>query len=268
MGEEQLIDLIKKGGVVLSWNRILPNALLALALFGIGCNKPSTNTQQSSLMAYLNPKGDLKPAPKADTQTASTALNYPVSLGIAMVPASQSSGPMNRAISPETEDTLLKAAKASLKDAPWLSEIKLMPSNYLQPGGGFNNLAQVAQMCGVDAVALVSLDQIQYRDPKWYSFTYYSIIGAYVMKGDKDDTRTVIDAAVFNVGAQSILFRASGQSVLKGSSTWFNRDEALRLNANQGIHLAMEDLSKNLTREAAAFKPTRTVAVPAATPAE
>ena len=70
-----------------------------------------------------------------------------------------------------------------------------------------------------------------------------------------DDTRTVIDVAVFNVGARSILFRASGQSILKGSSTWFNRDESLRLNADQGIRLAMTDLSLNLEKEAASFKP-------------
>jgi rhombotail lipoprotein len=218
-----------------------------------GCNKPSTNAQQSGLMNYLSPSD----SQSKDTQTPpnSVALRFPFSLGIAMVPASLNNGPMTRAISPETEDSLLKAAKISLKDVPWLSEIKLVPSNYLKPGGGFANLAQVARMCGVDAVALVSLDQIQYRDPKWYSFTYYSVIGAYVMKGDKDDTRTVIDAAVFDIGARSILFRASGQSVLKGSSTWFNRDEAMRLNADQGIRLAMADLSLNLTKEAAAFKP-------------
>jgi rhombotail lipoprotein len=218
-----------------------------------GCNKPSTNAQQSGLMNYLSPSD----SQSKDTQILSTSvgLRYPFSLGIAMVPASLNNGPMTRAISPETEDSVLKAAKASLKDVPWLSEIKLVPSNYLKSGGGFTNLAQVARMCGVDAVALVSLDQIQYRDPKWYSFTYYSVLGAYVMKGDKDDTRTVIDAAVFNVGARSILFRASGQSVLKGSSTWFNRDEAMRLNADQGIRLAMADLSLNLTKEAAAFKP-------------
>jgi len=103
-------------------------------------------------------------------------------------------------------------------------------------------------------MALVSVDQIQFTDPKWYSFTYISIVGAYVLPGDANDTRTLIDAAVYDVASHTFLLRAPGQSQMKGSSTWAHREVQLREHSAKGLQLAMTDLARNLDTEVASFK--------------
>jgi len=222
---------------------------LALLAF-LGCNKPQTTARRSSLMDYLYPKALSAPTPNP----AGARLKLPLKLGIAFVPGGSTSWRVQNLMVPGQEKQLLDVVKQSFKDKPWIAEIKLVPSTYLRTGGGFENMDQVARMYGVDVMALVSVDQIQYTDPKWYSFTYLSIVGAYVLPGDANDTRTLIDAATYDVASHTFLLRAPGQSQVKGSSTWAHREVKLREHSAQGLQLAMTDLAKNLDAEVAAFK--------------
>lgn len=221
-----------------------------LALLTLGCNTPQTTTRRSSLMDYLYPKQQSAPAPNP----AGARLKLPLKLGIAFVPGGSASWRVQNLMAPGQEKPLLDVVKQSFKDKPWVADIKLVPSTYLRPGGGFENMDQVARMYGVDVMALVSVDQIQYTDPRWYSFTYLSIVGAYVLPGDANDTRTLIDAAVYDVASHTFLLRAPGQSQLKGSSTWAYREVQLREHSAKGLQLAMTDLAKNLDAEVASFK--------------
>jgi rhombotail lipoprotein len=217
----------------------------------LGCvTMPESHAQRSSLMDYLYPKKQAAPSPNP----AGARLKLPLRLGIAFVPGDDHGWRVKNLMAPGEEKPLLEAVKQSFKDRPWVSEIKLVPSSYLREGGGFENMDQVARMYGVDVMALVSVDQIQYTDPKWYSFTYLSIVGAYTLPGDANDTRTLIDAAVYDVPSRTFLLRAPGQSQVKGSSTWAYRERQLREHSAQGLQLAMADLSKNLDAEVAAFK--------------
>jgi rhombotail lipoprotein len=109
-------------------------------------------------------------------------------------------------------------------------------------------------MYGVDVMALVSVDQIQYTNPEWYSFAYISIVGAYVLQGDANDTRTLIDAAVYAVASHTFLLRAPGQSQVKGRAAWVNIPRQLREDSEKGLQAAMTDLAKNLDAEVASFK--------------
>lgn len=227
---------------------IVPALLVLLSL--TGCLQPETTARRSSLMDYLYPKEKSAPAPNP----AGARLKLPLRLGIAFVPAAQASWRVASLMAPGQEKELLEVVKGSFKDKPWVSEIKVIPSTYLRTGGGFENMDQVARMYGVEVMALVSVDQIQYTDPKWYSFTYLSIVGAYVLPGDANDTRTLIDAAVYDVASHTFLLRAPGQSELKGSSTWAQREVKLREHSSKGLQLAMTDLAKNLDTEVAAFK--------------
>ena len=224
-------------------------AILALLTI-FGCTTPTTTTRRSSLMDYLYPKEKAAPAPNP----TGARLKLPLRLGIAFVPGGTASWRVQNLLAPGEEKPLLDVVKRSFKDRPWVGEIRLIPSAYLRAGGGFDNLDQVARMYGVDVVALVSVDQIQYTDPKWYSFTYLSIVGAYVLPGDANDTRTLIDAAVYDVPTRTFLLRAPGQSEVKGSSTWAHREVLLREHSQKGLELAMADLSRNLDAEVAAFK--------------
>ena len=224
---------------------------LALALLmALGCNTPQTTTRRSSLMDYLYPKQQNAPVPNP----AGARLKLPLKLGIAFVPGGSSSWRVQNLMAPGQEKPLLDVVKQSFKDKPWVADIKLVPSSYLRSGGGFENMDQVARMYGVDVMALVSVDQIQYTDPRWYSFTYLSVVGAYVLPGDANDTRTLIDAAVYDVASHTFLLRAPGQSQMKGSSTWAHREVQLREHSAKGLQLAMTDLAKNLDAEVASFK--------------
>ncbi|HEX9010587.1 MAG TPA: rhombotarget lipoprotein [Holophagaceae bacterium] len=231
-------------------SRALLPALVGALLLVAGCNAPETHVRRSSLMDYLYPKQKAAPAPNP----AGARLHLPLKLGIAFVPGGAANWRVQNLLAPGQEKPLLEVVRRSFRDRPWVSEIKLIPSAYLRPGGGFDNLDQVARMYGVDVVALVSVDQIQYTDPRWYSFTYLSIVGAYVLPGDANDTRTLIDAAAYDVPTRTFLLRAPGQSEVKGSSTWAHREVQLREHSQKGLELAMADLSKNLDAEVAAFK--------------
>jgi rhombotail lipoprotein len=224
---------------------------LALALLTVfGCTSPETRVRRSSLMDYLYPKQQHAPAPNP----AGARLKLPLKLGIAFVPGDNSSWRVQGLLAPGQEKPLLDVVKQSFKDKPWVSEIKLIPRAYLRPAGGFENMDQVARMYGVDVMALVSVDQVQNTDPRWYSFTYLSIVGAYVLPGDANDTNTLIDAAVYDVASHTFLLRAPGQSRIKGSSTWAHREVQLREHSAMGLQAAMTDLAKNLDAEVASFK--------------
>lgn len=225
-------------------------ALLGALLALTGCTTPETTVRRSSLMDYLYPKQKAAPAPNP----AGARLHLPLKLGIAFVPGGSGGWRVRNLLAPGQEKPLLEVVRRSFRERPWVGEIKLIPSAYLRPGGGFDNLDQVSRMYGVDVIALVSVDQIQYTDPKWYSFTYLSIVGAYVLPGDANDTRTLIDAAVYDVPTRTFLLRAPGQSEVKGSSTWAHREVQLREHSQKGLELAMADLSKNLDAEVAAFR--------------
>ena len=229
--------------------RLLLAALLAL-LTALGCNAPQTHVRRSSLMDYLYPKEKAAPLPNP----AGARLKLPLRLGIAFVPGGGASWRVQNLMAPGQEKQLLDVVKQSFKDRPWISEIKLIPSAYLRAGGGFDNMDQAARMYGVDVMALVSVDQIQNTDPRWYSFTYLSIVGAYVLPGDANDTNTLIDAAVYDVASHTFLLRAPGQSRVKGSSTWAYREKQLREHSAKGLELAMADLAKNLDAEVGTFK--------------
>lgn len=227
---------------------LIPVALVLPLL--LGCAGPRTIQHRSGVMDYLYPKRKEAPAPNP----AGARLRLPLKLGIAFVPSSAGGWRVANLIPATGERPLLDIVKQTFKDKPWVKEIKVIPSSYLTPQGGFDNLAQVSRLYGVDVIALVSVDQIQYTDPKWYSFAYLSIVGAYILPGDANDTRTLIDAAVFDAPSRTFLLRAPGQSIVKGSSTLVNREAKLRENSSRGLELAMTELAANLEIEVKAFK--------------
>ena len=223
----------------------------AVALLGIlACQGPRTLSHRSGLMEYLYPARATAPAPNP----AGAQLKLPLRLGIAFVPSAAAAWRVGNAVPAASEKPLLDIVRDAFKDRPWVQDIKVIPSNYLTPAGGFDNLAQIRAMYGVDVMALISVDQIQYTDPKWYTFAYISLVGAYVLPGERNDTRTLIDAAVFDIPSRTFLLRAPGQSVVKGSATPIQLQAQLRADSMQGLALAMKDLTGNLDRSVAEFK--------------
>ncbi|MBP1626204.1 MAG: hypothetical protein H6Q00_679 [Holophagaceae bacterium] len=205
--------------------------ILGLGLL-VGCAVPATTQRQSDLLAYLSRKDEQAPA-----RPEVVRVRYPMKVGVAFVPGGSArvgdvfrdQSQKGAAISLDQESQLTAILQRHLLDRPWVRELKVIPSSYLQAGGGFT-------------------------DPKWFSWTYWTVVGAYTIKGDKNDTSTFVDGAVFHVSDRILLFRADGSSLVKGSTTWANRDEGLRRNAREGLSLAVQNLGRRLEEAEATFR--------------
>lgn len=236
--------------------RLVP--FLTLLVILVGCATPETVQRRSSLTAYLGGKDSPPPHPV----DSPVKLQLPLRLGIAFVPAADTTrkgqsglgaGP-DELISPDQEPMLHQKVAELFQAKPWAQSFKVIPRHYLTAAGGFADLDQVARTFGVEVVALVSVDQLQFSSPRWYAWTYWTLVGAYMIKGDKNDTTTLVDAAVYHVPSRTFLFRAAGVGTVKGSSTWSGREDAFRQQSRESLQLAMTNLSPSLDQGVAQFK--------------
>ena len=227
-------------------------SLLALCALG-ACSYNRHVERRSNLMAYLYP--DRTDAPRPDPNVR---LQLPLRIGIAFVPPEpvhgRYSSEFRSVFPPDAETKLLSIVRKSFAGRDWVSEIVMIPSSYLTQRGGFENLDQVAHLMNVDVIALASLDQLQVSNPRRASFLYVSVIGSYLLPLDRNQTRTLIDAAVFHVPSRSLLLHAPGVSSITGSSTAMDVEAKLDERSLKGFELAMRDLAKNLNPEVDAFK--------------
>ncbi len=222
-------------------------AFLSIALLVSACSSSRQVHRKSNLMSYLYPEASEPPAPRPGEAT----LQLPLKIGIAFVPPELD---RTQFLPPDGEKRLVDIVRKSFQGRDWVGHIVTIPSAYLVRRGGFDNLQQVAQLMNVDVIALVSADQMQSSDPRRTSFLYISIIGAYVLPLDRNESRTLIDAAVFHVPTRTFLLRAPGVSNITGSSTAVDVDAKLRERSLKGFEIAMGDLAKNLNQEVDAFK--------------
>jgi rhombotail lipoprotein len=175
-------------------------------------------------------------------------LSLPLRVGIAFVPPDRPEGsagymPSDDAQFSENEKMdLMKKISAEFKSCPYVTNIELIPSAYLTPRGSFANLDQIHTMYDVDVMVLLSYDQVQFTDQGLLSLTYWTIVGAYVIQGDKNDTQTMLDGAVYDIASRKLLFRAPGLSTVKRSATPVNLSEQLRRDSEKGFTEAATNL--------------------------
>lgn len=205
------------------------------------------NRYSSSMVDYLYPSKE-----KVETPSI-PRLSLPLSVGVAFVPENGGAG-ANPRLSEKDKMDLMESIAADFKALPFVKEIQLIPSAYLTPKGGFANLDQIATMYGIDEIALLSCDQVQNTDEGLLTFSYWTIVGAYVVKGEKNDTNTMMDAAVYDIKSRKLLFRAPGTSRIKGSATLVNLSEQLRSDSLEGFRQASKDLVTNLEAELSRFQ--------------
>jgi rhombotail lipoprotein len=149
---------------------------------------------------------------------------------------------------------LMAEMSTQFKQYPFIKSIELIPTAYLRPKGGFTNLDQIRTMFGVDVIALVSYDQLQFTDNGFLSLSYWTLVGAYIVRGEKNDSNTMMDAAVYDIRSRKLLFRAPGISQIKGSATPVNLSEQLRQNSEAGFNKAAQMMAANLKEELEKFK--------------
>lgn len=239
-------------------NIILLCSVVISAFLLISCTSQQTRSK-SSVVDYLYP---------ADTNTviqpSIPTLNLPLKVGIAFVPeqatetrgVNQWSGVVGRgaALTSVNKTELLEKVANSFKELSFVSGIEVIPSEYLTSGGSFNNLEQIQTMYGIDIIALVSYDQVQFTDQGFLSLTYWTIVGAYVVSGEMNDTSTMLDTVVYEIKSKKMLFRAPGTSLVKGNATPINLSKELREDSIKGFNIASEQMTKNLHLQLARFK--------------
>jgi rhombotail lipoprotein len=231
--------------------KALPYLSIGLAgLLAAGCHMwPQTrNTHATSVMQFLYPN---------DSQHTETpgvpVLSLPLRVGVAFVPGAGGYG-YGVGISEAAKAELLKQVAAEFKGLPYVKSIEIIPTTYLRPSGGFENLDQVKQMFGVDVIALVAYDQVQFTNEGFMSLAYWTIVGAWVVQGEKNDTQTLMEAVVFDVASRKMLFRAPGTSRVKASSTPVNLSEELQADSRKGFDEANKEMIANLKTELENFK--------------
>jgi rhombotail lipoprotein len=236
--------------VVSRLTRITAVFVLVLA----GCATSRQVQRRSNLMSYLYPEASGPQTPNP----AGARLQLPLRIGLAFVPPdrgqSRYAEDFRASFPAATETQLLNIVKRNFQGRDWVSDIVVIPSSYLVARGGFSNLEQVARLMNVDVVALASIDQLQVSNPRRASFLYLSIIGAYVLPLDKNETRTMIDVAAFHVPSRTFLLRAPGTNVITGTSAAMDVDAKLEERSVKSFEMAMADLSKNLSVEVDQFK--------------
>lgn len=230
-------------------------AVLAIVLGGCAGQQVRTN---SSVVEYLYPKEKA-----AVVQPSIPRLTLPLKVGIAFVPEQRSSrqgmtmwagAAGGGALTEQDKMALLNRVAGHFKSYDFVKSIEVIPSAYLTPKGGFDNLDQIKTMYGVDVVALVSYDQVQFTDEGVLSLTYWTIVGAYVVSGEKNDTSTMMDTVVYDIASRKMLFRAPGLNRMQGSATAINLSEKLRKDSVESFRAATDDMVSNLDLQLAAFK--------------
>ena len=224
-------------------------AAAALAALAVSCASfgGRQSHHSSSLFAYLYPdqQGHVD-------QPAVPVLSLPLRVGVAFVPDDRPNGRGFRNLansvtfSESQKLELLQEVTGEFKQCPFVSSIEIIPGPYLVPRGGFANLDQIKAMDGVDVMVLLAYDQVQFTDEGLLSLSYWTIVGAYVVHGEKNDTRTMIDAAVYDISSRKLLFRAPGLGNVKGSATPVNLSEQLRHDSELGYQIAATNLTDNL----------------------
>lgn len=220
----------------------------AVLVLSAGCTN-QTVRQRASVVEYLYPERD-KPVP----ETGIPVLQLPIRVGLAFVPGQGTD------LSEVERQELLQRVAANFRQRPYVGAIEIVPSSYVTPRGGFENLEQIRSLLGVDVVALVSYDQLQSSThsqlPAWLGLqglSVWTLVGAYVIPSEKNTTHTLLDTAVFDVASRKMLFRAPGSSRVKGESNLFGEGQELRSDSVDGYRMASQDMIRNLEIQLDAF---------------
>ncbi|HEV8578183.1 MAG TPA: rhombotarget lipoprotein [Thermoanaerobaculia bacterium] len=221
--------------------------LLPCLILQAGCETTLRPTRRTnSALDFLYPQGVV-----AATPAKQVVLQLPVRVGLAFAP---NDSPEPDPITEEQKQRLLAEVAQAFKAHEGIGHLEVVPSTYLQSGGSFANLDQVKGLLGFDLVVLLSYDQAQFTESTRASWTYLTVVGPFLIEGEKNDTRTLVDAVIYDIPSRALLFRAAGESTVKGRSSPLNVDRKRRKFAAAGFEEATDRLIANLNTALAQFE--------------
>lgn len=231
------------------WLLAVSGVVAVLGLFGCSSafmNYNDAATSSSSLVNFLYPDEKSREVLEPTIPT----LSLPLRVGVAFVPAQRS----HREVPHAQQIALLEQVKAEFAQYEYIDRIEVIPSTYLSGGQGFTTLDQVARLYNVDVIALVSHDQVVNTFDRKSSLLYWTIAGAYVVKGTENEVQTFVDTAVFDVRTRNMLFRAPGVATTANRTTLIEASAELSAQRSEGFTLAVEQMNENLKFELARFE--------------
>ncbi len=200
----------------------------------------------SSVVGYLYPN-ETDPIVTPTTPE----LQLPLRVGVAFVPGAASRADSFSAMQ---RQALLQSVAADFRALPFVHSIEVVPETYLRPAGGFANLDQIRGLLGIDVMVLIGYDQMQFTEDNGYSFAYWTIVGAYFVHGNRNDTHTLMEASVYDIRSRALLFHAPGVDRKSGSVEFVNAGRDLRRDSGRSFDAATADLTTNLHAELGAFQ--------------
>ena len=231
------------------YRRLIAISLIALFAFIGSCTNapPKLYTNyKTSMIRFLGPDENTVKIQEAMEPT----ITVPLKVGFAFAPSLD----YGQGFPEKERMNLMQKIASQFKEYKFVESIELIPSLYLEEGGGFSNLDKLRQLFDIDVIMLLSYDQSQFQDTGALSITYWTIIGYYIVKGEKNDTHTLMDAALFHIPSRKMLFRASGINHIKSRATPINLSEQAREDSLSGFRQASIDLTKNLQEKLYNFR--------------
>ena len=206
------------------------------------CN--SSQHSSSSLVEFLYPNGQVPPADNSIPE-----LHVPLRVGLAFLPARGAAGP-----DAAQREELLERIRRHFSDRKFVSEIVVIPDYYLANQRGFAGLEAVQRLYSIDLMALVSYDQVTHKDENGWSLGYLTIVGAYVLKGNRYDVSTLVDLAVVDPATRSLVLRAGGIDTRHGNTTLIDQPREAREAGNSGFSAASDQMIGHFDAALSAFE--------------
>jgi rhombotail lipoprotein len=204
-----------------------------LACFSHNCHQHIQNS--TSLVGFLYPNGG-----STQAQGRQPQLNLPLKVGLAFLPSQGAEG--ENGLDAAHKEALLQQIRQRFVSRKFIADIVVIPDYYLRGKSGFEGLAGVQRLYGVDLMALVSYDQVTHLDDNNWSLGYMTIVGAYVLKGTRHDVSTLVDLAVVDPATKTLVLRAGGFDNSHGTSTMVNENLKVREAAAFGYNAATQQL--------------------------
>jgi rhombotail lipoprotein len=204
-----------------------------------------TVQRRSNALEYLYPKGKPAEAPR------DVVLRLPLRIGLAFTPSVPGDPSL---LATQYQQAVLSRVGAAFAQNSSVRAVEMLPSQYLHSADGFGAIDRLAAAFNLDVVGLVSYEQFQFTDTdRLRSLAYWTVIGVHVVKGEKNQTSTLMDVVVYDIPSRTLLFRGAGQSVVQAHAAPVGLSAERRKQSEIGLKRATDDLVANLKTSFAEF---------------
>jgi rhombotail lipoprotein len=218
--------------------------VVAVALHAAACTVEPRHFRSNAL-EYLYPYG----APATEPRDVSVRL--PARVGIALAPRN-SMRALTFTVSQQEE--LLRRIAEQFRGREGIAPVVIVPAGELKALGSFGDLDRIQAEFGVDLVMLVSCDQFQSAEATRASWTYWSVVGAYVVTAEKDETASVADVVMYDVSSRVMVLHAEGSDRSKNETIPADVEGSLREARARGFDRAVDGLMGKLDLALVAFQ--------------